>query len=449
MVNVEVPKKSIAIFTNFASDDEAYSLNRVVKDQIKMLVIHGYEPIVIVGDGFTPNDQPDNPYKLPQVKLKTIPSVPCHNEIKKDESFVSDVENIRDALKSILKDVSVVLTHDVVYQPACLKHNFAARQIAKDNKNIKWLHWIHSATSPFRLANLVNIFPDDFVKLLEVPFPNSYYIFFNHYSVPRISTNFMVPEEMVKVVYHPTDVFEFYGTDPMVAKLADEKSFLDCDAICTYPCRLDDGKQVEMAIKTMAMLKEFDMKVRMVVIDFHSTGGPKVAYRDRLKDIALDYGMNPQELTFTSEYCEDWRVEMPHKLVKDFMQLSNVFVMPSVSESYSLVTQEAALMGHIIVVNQDFPPFREIFGPNVIFRKYSSAIDVMNGLDGRTNTRYGPSDVSDQEMKSHEKRYHKDTAGMIAYRLRNYDSKITQIKIRRDRNLRAVFKKQLEPLFYD
>jgi len=198
----------------------------------------------------------------------------------------------------------------------------------------------------------------------------------------------------------------------------------------------------------MAMLKEYGLKVRMVVIDFHSTGGPKVTYRDNLKNIAIDYGLNPQELTFTSEVCEEWRVQLPHKLVRDFMLLSNVFIMPSVSESYSLVTQEAAMLGHVLVLNQDFPPFRDIFGPNAIFRKYSSAMDIMNGMDGRTNTAYGPNDASDQERKHHERLYHKDTAGMIAYRLKNYDNLVTRNKLLKTRNLRYVFKHELEPLFF-
>ena len=40
------------------------------------------------------------------------------------------------------------------------------------------------------------------------------------------------------------------------------------------------------------------------------------------------------------------------------------------------------------------------------------------------------------------------TAGQIAYRLRNHDNLAIQIKTRKERNLRAVFKKELEPLFY-
>jgi len=436
--------KKIAIFTNFASADPAYSLNRVVQDQIKMFVGNDYELVVIANQGFEPIEW----YGHENVKMEYIPPVPCHNEVKKDPTFDEDVDNLEQRLREILADVDVVLTHDIVYQPAALKHNFAARRVAKDNANIKWLHWIHSATSPYTLTRLLNVFSDEYIDLVREEFPNSYYVFFNDYSKPRVANNFGVDISKVKTVHHPIDIAGFYGVDDGVSKLWEEKKMYNADAICVYPCRLDRGKQVEVAIKTMAMMKEFDLEVRMIVIDFHSTGGDKVQYRDHLKNIAIDWGMNPQDITFTSEYKDEWSVQVPHSVVRDFQLLANVFIMPSRSESYSLVTQEAGLMGKVVVMNQDFPPFRDIFGTSPIFRKYSSNIDVMNGMDGDTITEYGPDKASEQERKSYEKAYHKETAGMIAYRLTNYEPFVLQSHIRKNRNLQTVFKKELEPLIY-
>jgi glycosyltransferase involved in cell wall biosynthesis len=382
------------------------------------------------------------------VTLKHIPSVPCHNEVKKDPTFDEDVSRLTEALDPILAETDIVLSHDIVYQPAALKHNFAARKVAEKYPNIKWLHWIHSATAPYTLSMLLGVFTDEYINLVKTAFPNSFYVFFNDYSKPRIANNFNVDESLVKTVHHPIDVAGFLDLDPNVAKLMKEKSLLSADAIAVYPCRLDRGKQVEYVIKTMAMLKEFNMSIRVIVVDFHSTGGDKVTYRDQLKNLAIDFGLNAQEITFTSEYCEAWHVSAPHKVVRDLMLLSNVFIMPSVSESYSLVTQEAAFLGKVIVLNFDFPPFRDIFGPNAIFRKYSSNIDIMNGMDGNTTTAYGPDKASEQERLSYERNYHRETAGMIAYRLRNYDNLAMQTRIRQTRNLDAVFKKELEPLMF-
>lgn len=434
--------KKVCIFTTFSDSPEAYSLNRIVKDQLKMLLRYEYKPTVIVAESF----QPEGLYADKNVTIKKIPLVPVHNEVKKDETFNSDVNDLYLALKEILKEADVVITHDIVYQPAALKHNIAARKLADEMSNLKWLHWIHSATSPATLTNLKPHFEDQYIQIMQKPFPNSFYVFFNHYSIPRIANNFKVPENMVVVVHHPSDLQEIYGLSDDMYKFVLDKKIYTADAICVYPVRLDRGKQVEFVIKTMAMLKDFDLLVKVIIVDFHSTGGDKLTYRDDLKNIAIDYGLQENELLWTSESSPFWETEIPHSDVLGLMRLSNVFIMPSVSESYSLIVQEAGLNKCVIVLNQDFPPFRDIFGKDAIYRKYSSNIDAMTGMDGWTKTRYG-GDVADEERPNLEKNYHRETAGMIINQLKNKNLAMS-IFLRKFRNLDYVFRRELEPLFF-
>jgi len=446
MEEIQDPKR-VAIFTTFDSFSPAYSLCRIANDQIKMLVRNGYHPTVIVQEGFKTENA--GAFALPEVTIKHIPNVACHNEVKKDESFDQDVDNIARALEEILKDIDVVLSHDVIYQNAALKHNFAARRVAEKLPHLKWRHWIHSATSPITLNALRPIFQDEYLNLVSKPFPNSLYVFFNDFSIPRVANDFGVSEDVVRVVHHPSDVAQVLGLSKDVGKFMDDKKILEADAVCVYPCRLDRGKQVEVAVKTMAMIKDMDLKVRMIVVDFHSTGGDKISYRDDLKNVGIDWGLNNQELLFTSEYKDEWNVEVPYEDALAIIRLANVFIMPSASESYSLITQEAGMNKCVVVLNQDFPPFRDIFGANAIFRKYSSNIDVLSGLSGNTNTRYGPDNASDQERIHHEKIYHKETAGMVVSKLRAYKDQALSTYLRQKRNLDYVFKHELEILFFE
>jgi glycosyltransferase involved in cell wall biosynthesis len=443
-------KKKVAIFTNFFNFDETYSLCRVTVDQIKMLLRNDYKPVVIVSDSFDPKGT-----IFEQVELRKVPNVACHNEVKKDESFDKDVNTIYKALKEHLKDIDVVITQDIVYKPSELKYNFAARKVAPEYPHIKWLHWINSATPPVKLNSLMGIFTDEYLNSFKTPFPNSKYVFFNEISKDIIARNFEVDSSDVRIVHHPSDFYEVYGIESRELKsFIDKREIFSADAIFVYPIRLDRGKQVEHVIKTAAMVKELGMSVRCIIVDFHSTGGDKVVYREELKQMGMDWGLSPKDLAFTSEFVSTWNVNIPHKDVLAMMRFSNVFIMPSVSESYSLVTQEAALTKNLIILNQDFPPFRDIFGPKNIFRKYSSNWDVLAGfneamLEGsRTTTEYGPANISKEERKNYEKLYHKTTAGMIIDRLRNDEQLATQIFIRKNRWLDIVFKRELEPLLY-
>ena len=429
--NSDTQTKKIAILTTFSSFSPAYSLNRVVMNQINMLVSHGYKPVVIVGQHF----EPVFDYADPAVELRRIPDVPCHNEVKNDPTFDQDVGAIERELSKALEGIDVCITHDVIYQPACIKHLVASKRIAKRRPELRWLHWIHSATSPYTLQNLRPLFSDEYATIIREKFPNSFYVFFNHFSIPRIAQNFNVDDADVKVVHHPTDIKAFFKIEDSTWDLIKRKRILGADVICVYPIRLDRGKQVEKVIKTIASFKGLDKSVRLIVVDFHSTGGDKVEYRKQLKQIGIDWGLNDEELVFTSEQRSDWNVEVPYGVVSDLFHISNLFIIPSTSESYSLITQEAGLCGVVLLANRDFPPFRDIFGWALHQAPFSSNIDALSGLDGDTTTEV-----------TNEKQFYGDIARLLNYDLENERSIVLKTFLRKERNLDSLFKKELEPL---
>ena len=441
--------KQVSILTTFADLQRAYSLNIIVQTQIKMLLLNGYTPTVIVHETF----KPEGIYAHPKVKIVHIPNVPCYNEVKLDDTFDEDVKALEDRLYEILKDQDIVLTHDIIYQPACLKHNFASRRVAQRLPKLRWLHWIHSATSPGLLNMVRPIFRDEYSNLMMKPFPNAFLIYPNSYAIPAVAKNFNTDEQLVKYVPHATDICGFYNFPSEVEQVVYEKDLLSADAMTTYPIRLDRGKQVEFVIRTMAGLKSLGLKTRTVIMDFHSTGGDKVEYRDWLKQQAIDSGMSQDEVIFISEQHELWRTEVDPSIVMNFQLLSNVFIMPSVSETYSLVAQEAALTGQVVVLNYDFPPFRSIYGDFPIYRKYSSAFDVLADpseavrTDSWTGTKYGAENLPEEARKSAEQQYHLETAKMIYARLQHPEMALATF-LKQKRNLNYVFKHHLEPLFY-
>lgn len=426
--------KSIAILTNFSTYSEAYSLTRVVMNQIRMLVDHGYKPVVIVGKYF----EPVQDFADKNVILKRIPDVPVYNELKMDSTFDHDILAIENALVEALEGVDVVITHDIVYQPACLKHLIAAKRIAKRRPELRWLHWIHSATTPDILGDLRGIFTEQYKKEIQEQFPNSFYIYFNHYSIPRIAQNFHLgSDEDVKIVPHPTDIKRFFKIEDDTWNLITSKKILEKDVICLYPIRLDRGKQVEKVIKTIASFKELGKSICLVIGDFHSTGDDKVAYREECKKIGKEWKLDGDELIWLSEQKEKWNVEVPYQVISDLFHLSNVFVGASKTESYSLITQEAGLSGVAMILNQDFPPTRDIFKWAPHYVGFSSNINAITGLDGSTDTT-----INDEHQ------FYLDVARSLNFDLENNRVLVLKTALRQTRNLDYVFKNYLEPLFY-
>lgn len=410
--------KNVAILTNFSGYYRAYSLLIVAEKQIKMLIENGYKPKVIVMDGF----KAEGAFAHQDVELCFTPKIKCYNEWKRDEDFDKDSKAVYECLKKYLADVDVVITHDLFFQAAMSKYDVAARKIAEESPKKRWLHWVHSATTADNRTQ---------------KFPNSYVVYPNSYDVPRVARAFGYEEDEVKVVPHPIDIPDFFEFHPISTKVVKKHDILNSDIICTYPLRLDRGKQPEMCIKTMAQLKSLGRTVRMIFIDFHSTGEEKNKYRQELKDIAIKKGLNDSEVIFMSEQDESVKTESPRKIVKDFMCISNVFILPSRSETFSLVAQEAGLTGNFMILNYDFPPMRSIYGDAPLYKKFSSNINMMDGSDGETNTKY-----------DNEDGYFRDIACYVNYELEHNRIMSMRTKIRKDFNMKRVFRNKLEPLFY-
>jgi hypothetical protein len=163
-----------------------------------------------------------------------------------------------------------------------------------------------------------------------------------------------------------------------------------------------------------------------------------VEYRKEMKQMAINIGLSPSELTFTSDISKECALGVPRKVVRDLMLISNVFILPSRSETYSLVAQEAGLCKNLLVLNYDFPPMRSIYGENALYAKFSSNIDITTGLDGNTDTQYQPSFEA----------YAHDQAARILYYIEHEKCISMATKLRKTRNPQAIFKRQIEPLFY-
>jgi len=409
--------KKVAILTNFSSLYQAYSLCIVVERQVKALTLNGYKPKVIVMDGF----KPEGAFTDPNVELCYMPRMKCSNEWKKDETFDFDVKRVKEKLLEYLQGVDVVLTHDLFYQAAMQKYDAAARQVAKIYPKIRWLHWIHSATSSRDRGE---------------KFPNSLVVYPNSFDIPRVARAFGYEEDEVKVVPHAIDVCRFFNMHPLSEKIIRKNNILQADVIMTYPLRLDRGKQPEYLIKIASALKRRGKTAKIIYIDFHSTGGDKAKYREELKKQAIENGFRSSDVIFTSEQDPKLKLECPREMVKDFMEISNVFCLPSKSETFSYVAQEAAITGNFMILNYDFPAMRSIYGKYPTYKKFSSNVNISDGMDGETTTTY-----------ENENAYFDDIASYICYELEHDRIMAMRSKIRKEHNLQAVFKKYMEPLF--
>lgn len=420
--------KRVSIFTSFYSIDRAYSLTLVVEDQIRMFVENGYDIDVIVTEGF----RADGLFAHPKVHLRYLTDVSRSNEGELPQDWEAQVGRMEKELEEALKDIDVVITHDIIYQPAHLIFNMAARRIAeRRGKLLRWLHWIHSATSPSVRCSDARA-----REIIANRFPHSFICYPNAGDRWRVAKNFGYEEDEVKVVHHPTDIPDYLGFHPLSREIYHSLRLDEKDFITNYPIRLDRGKQVQYVIKTLGALRKLGRTVGAVILDFHSTGGDKVTYRNELKALAEREGLK-DDIIFTSEFHKDLEYSCPRQMVRDFMLVSNFYMHPSTSETYSFTTQEAAIGKNILILNRDFPPMKSVWGDTPLYKQFSSAIDALSGRDGSTETKYADINA-----------YFHDLAMAIAYYVEHNPALQMNSLVRKERNPNYIFKNQILPLIH-
>lgn len=419
----------VYILTNFSQYIRSFSPIIVVKEQIKQLTRAGYTPILIACEGWETDDET---YK--NVETRFMYPAANHDPKARVEDTEELVGLVTQQLSGILPDGAVIWTHDLIFLPDYTIYNLAARRLAVERPTLRWVHTVHSATSPEAVSRERNMYGEKYAEALMSPFPNSIIAYPNAYDKRRVAANFHFEEDQIVEVPHSTDPTE--GLHPLVQRFYDEKRIGDCEVFMVYPLRLDRGKYAEADIYLAAGFRRNGIKAHVLYCDFQSTGDDKVVYREELKQLAINLDVDDR-VTFLSEFDDMASMDVSHDIILDFFQLSNIFIMPSKSETYSLVTQEAMLKGNLIVMNQDFAPFRQIFGDAALYRQFDGANIAISGLNGEITTIHG-----DKEL------YYQQLATEFKYYLENDRVLKAKTWARTKRNPDAVFKNFVEPLLH-
>lgn len=413
--------REVAILTDFVNFDPAYSLCRVVQAQVKMLTSAGYEPRLLVRRGFQRKHEAD----YPGAQFAALdPGETGQNRVVLSDRTEREVTSLAGQMRKALRDVDVVLTHDLVYQPNLFKYHIAARRLARERDGLRWLHWVHSATD-MKTAQKTG----PFRKEIEGPFPNARLVAMHFEEVNRKGALYGYERDQIVVIPNPVDFAA--EMHPFAQEIIRRGDLMRADVIAFYPCRLDRGKQPHILIEIFAELAKMGYSVRVVIVDFHSTGGDKADYREEMR---LQAEAAKVPLVFTSDVEGNWGGApyaycVPHGAVMDLFEVADVLVHPSMSESDPLILPEAAWKRCGLVLNFDLPVFRQYDG-QALQCKFSSSIDVCTGLPGRTKTEYAD-----------RKAYMRHVAAGIAYQMEQNPILALHAKMRKERSLEGAWPK--------
>lgn len=409
---------TIGILTTFYRFDPGYSLCSVVRDQLEGAVRSGYKTVL-----FTLPQFADDHLIPAGVEIrKVVPQIILepYKDYGYPDHWKEDVAKVKKAFEEHMGDIDHLICHDIFFIDTFLPYNIALRE---SNVSCRLYCWTHSAPSA-RPSLVDNIHANRFT----LP-PRSVLVYLNHDRANDLAEMYGAWLKDVRVVHNARDPRTAHDLHPLVSRVVEDTRLLGADIVSTYPLstpRMIAGKGLDKVIKLHAKLKELGYETRLVVPNAHANGQAEKRLISETKVWASSLGLSPHDVVFTSTYGEEWELGVPPKVVSDLFRLSNVFIFPTSSENSSLVLLEAMLAGNLLVLNSSVGTLREHAGLSAIYM-----------------------DFSYREPKEENERYYLDLAKIVASQFeasKPLQAKRTAFK---KHNIETVFKKEIEPLFYE
>lgn len=332
----------VAILSHFQSYAPSYALAVGWYERAKMLEYFGVDFTF-----FTAKNCPEGSFPNQRSVLHTIPG---------SRPFKEKVKRFTQQYIELLADYDVVLTPDIIYQR---KGNFLAwNQAARNAARVIrpwWCHWIHS--SWVQRPNHINFKDPDHLRFTMMD--RSFLVYLNEAESHQLVQMYDTEPKWVRHVHNAKDPRIFYDMHPFSWRIIKQLKLYQKEAVCIFPhCSTRmDAKGIDSVIRVMAGLKRAGLSVGLV---FCNANARKVQHEIKEKrQWIADRGLvEGKDYMFTHE-LDEFR-PMPRKVVRDLMQISNLFVFGSWRETTGNVFQEAQISGNLLVLNQHLPCLQEL-----------------------------------------------------------------------------------------
>jgi glycosyltransferase involved in cell wall biosynthesis len=289
-------------------------------------------------------------------------------------------ERLLQALRPLLSDFDAVIVHNIFTKHFNLPLTAALFNLLDQGviggPNRRCLAWCHDLTwtSPNSRSKVFPGYPWDLLRTFH---PNIHYIAVSEQRQRELVELLEQPAGKIEVIYNGVEPSVWYGLTPEGEDLLHRLDLLSGDLILLMPVRVTQAKNVELAARVVAVLKERGCNPRLVVTgppDPHSEN--RMVYYRSLLDLRGNLGLE-RELIFIFGFGIDPNEPylISQQVVADLLRVSDVLFMPSHREGFGMPVLEAGLIGVPVVAADHIPAAREIGGKNVYLFDTNAAPD--------------------------------------------------------------------------
>lgn len=385
----------IGIITTFQSFMPQYSLTGIVKDRAEMLTKYGHEVHLFVSERYHGEEFPAQVILEKKIPFTHLADYHTMAQFTGDDKSYTPTKgwdspvqhqliknNTAAMFRQELADYDVVITEDIVFQGWHLPFAVAIMEASKNLPNVRWLHAIHSVPSVY--SDFWNI--SLYGKRHKLIYPN-------RVDALRVAEQFQGVIDDVRIIPHIKDIRTLFDySQDTIDFLEWCPGAMQAEIVQIYPASVDrlEAKRLAEVIGVFAHLKRMGRSVCLVVATQWATGPKQLDIINHYKRLAIEAGLDiGTEVVFTPDFKpvgkeNKYGVGIPKHMIRELLQLSNVFVFPTREETFGLVLPEAALCGSpIVVLNGSLDMMHEVSGYNATYFDFGSFHCVVkhNNLD--------------------------------------------------------------------
>lgn len=376
---------------HYSSPPIVGGVESVLAHHARLMAGAGHEVTILAGRGETFDER---------IKVRILPRLDSrHTEVMEVKDYLdagkhSPIfemlrEQIRSELLEEVKDIDVLIAHNV----ASLHKNLALTAVLHEEYNkpgfphlVLWHHDLAWTTPRYR-AELHDGYP---WGLLRMNWAGVTQVVVSELRRAELGELLDISNGSIKVIPNGVDIAAFFKFETKTVELIERLKLLDADPLFLLPVRLTPRKNIELALRVMAELRENYPKAMLLVTGPEGPHNPNnKAYKRKL--LSLRDELNLQgAVHFLAEVTKEF---MPDEVIADFYNIADALLFPSREEGFGIPIIEAAF-SRVPVFCADIPVLRELAGEDVTYfdpdaNPLEAARQVRARMEAESTSRWG------------------------------------------------------------
>jgi glycosyltransferase involved in cell wall biosynthesis len=336
----------------------------VIGHHSRLMAEAGHQVEIVAGRG-AQVDQAVDFVHLPLADSQDPDILVLRSELQRgivSDDFSKTVDALVESLARIAADADCLIAHNVCSLNKNLALTAALRKVSEQSPKLKLVLWHHDLawTAPRYRAELHDGHPWD---LLRTAWPGATQVTISDFRRGELAQLFGISEGLVRVIPNGLDVARFLKLEDLSLQFVERLNLMDAWPLLLLPVRITARKNIELALRVLAALKQDYPAAALVVTG--PLGPHNPANRDyfaKLLALRAELGLQAAAhflAELTAEFLSD-------DVISDFYRLADLLLLTSLEEGFGIPILEAGFSG-VPVFCSDIPPLRELAASHAVY----------------------------------------------------------------------------------